>query len=42
MDYFKFMSNLSNRKTYLTQVHDDRLVDLLPQMGPEDLDKGDL
>ena len=27
---------------HLTQVHDHALVDLLPQMGPEDLDEGDL
>lgn len=27
---------------HLTQVHDDALVDLLPQVGTEDLDKGDL
>lgn len=24
------------------QVHDDTLMDLLPQVGPEDLDEGDL
>jgi hypothetical protein len=26
----------------LGQIHSDRLVDLLPQMGSEDLDKRDL
>jgi hypothetical protein len=26
----------------LAQVHDDRFVDLLPQMGSEDLDERDL
>lgn len=26
----------------LAQVHDDRLVDLLPQMGTEELDQADL
>ena len=28
--------------TYLAQVHDHRLVDLLPQVGTHDLDEGDL
>jgi hypothetical protein len=27
---------------YLAQIHDHGLVDLLPQMGSEDLDQGDL
>ena len=27
---------------YLTEIHDDALVDLLPEMGAEDLDEGDL
>lgn len=27
---------------YLTQVHDNALVHLLPEMGPEDLDERDL
>ena len=26
----------------LTQIHDDTLMDLLPQVGAEDLDQGDL
>lgn len=26
----------------LTQIHNNRLMDLLPQMGTEDLDEGDL
>ena len=28
--------------TYLTEIHDNRLVNLLPQMSSEDLDEGDL
>lgn len=27
---------------YLTQVHNDALMDLLPQVSSEDLDEGDL
>lgn len=27
---------------YLTKIHDNALVDLLPQVGTEDLDQGDL
>lgn len=27
---------------HLAQIHDDGLVHLLPQVGPEDLDEGDL
>ena len=27
---------------HLTKIHDDRLMDLLPQMGPEDLDERNL
>lgn len=26
---------------YLTEIHDDTLMDLLPQVSPEDLDEGD-
>lgn len=29
-------------KTYLTEIHDDALVNLLPQVSPEDLNEGDL
>ena len=29
-------------KVYLTEIHDNALVDLLPQVSPEDLDEGDL
>lgn len=28
--------------TNLTEIHDDALVNLLPQVGPEDLNEGDL
>ena len=28
--------------SYLTEIHDDALVDLLPQVSAEDLDEGDL
>ena len=28
--------------SHLTEVHDDALVYLLPQVSPEDLDQGDL
>ena len=34
--------NIHKTYTCLTQVHDDTLVDLLPQVSPEDLDEGDL
>ena len=27
---------------HLTKIHNDRFVDLLPQMGTEDLDRADL
>lgn len=29
-------------KTYLTEIHDNALVNLLPQVSPEDLNEGDL
>ena len=29
-------------KVYLTEIHHNALVDLLPQVSPEDLDEGDL
>jgi len=29
-------------KTHLTEIHNDALVNLLPQVSPEDLDEGDL
>lgn len=28
--------------THLTEIHDDALVNLLPQVSPEDLNEGDL
>lgn len=34
--------NVEGRRAHLTQVHDDGLVDLLPQVSAEDLDEGDL
>ena len=33
---------LTPTDTDLTQIHDDTLVDLLPQVSPEDLDERDL
>lgn len=30
------------RHTNLTKIHDDALVNLLPQVGPKDLNEGDL
>lgn len=33
---------ISKSSLYLTQIHDDALMDLLPQMGSEDLNEGDL
>lgn len=29
-------------RTYLTEIHDNALMDLLPQVSPEDLNEGDL
>lgn len=29
-------------KTYLTEIHDNALMNLLPQVSPEDLNEGDL
>jgi len=36
------MQHLTPTDTDLTQIHDDTLVDLLPQVSPEDLDERDL
>lgn len=39
------MLNKSSRhidKTYLTKIHDNALMNLLPQVSPEDLNEGDL
>lgn len=33
---------VKNSKTYLTEIHDNALMNLLPQVSPEDLNEGDL
>lgn len=32
----------TKHKTYLTEIHDNALMNLLPQVSPEDLNEGDL
>ena len=36
LEWFEFLVK------HLTKIHNDRFVDLLPQMGTEDLDQTDL
>lgn len=38
----KVVHNKVRRHTNLTKIHDDALMNLLPQVSPEDLNEGDL
>lgn len=38
----KVVHNKLRRHTNLTKIHDDALMNLLPQVSPEDLNEGDL